>query len=243
MAPIPPPVPAAAVLDHVPEGADIIVPLANGDVVIRRAKGNSLYDAYHLPGMKLGQTNVRRDEGRRAERETRHAESRAAWRAWLVEHHGTERGVWLCSWKAATGRPTCAYADAVEEALCFGWIDSTVNTLDDERGLQLMTPRKPKSSWTRLNRQRVAELEAAGLMTDAGRRVVEAAQASGWWTLYDTVEDLIEPPGLAAALDKATIAPLAVPLVANITARLEMLSSQTSGAVAIAAFSGTGLCG
>ena len=130
-----------------------------------------------------------------------HAESRAAWRAWLVEHHGTERGVWLCSWKAATGRPTCAYADAVEEALCFGWIDSTVNTLDDERGLQLMTPRKPKSSWTRLNRQRVAEMEAAGLMTDAGRRVVEAAQASGWWTLYDTVEDLIEPPELAAALD------------------------------------------
>ena len=65
-----------------------------------------------------------------------HAESRAAWRAWLVEHHGTERGVWLCSWKAATGRPTCAYADAVEEALCFGWIDSTVNTLDDERGMQ-----------------------------------------------------------------------------------------------------------
>ena len=130
-----------------------------------------------------------------------HAESRAAWRAWLVEHHGTERGVWLCSWKAATGRPTCAYADAVEEALCFGWIDSTVNTLDDERGMQLMTPRKPKSSWTRLNRQRVAEMEAAGLMTDAGRRVVEAAQASGWWTLYDTVEDLIEPPELAAALD------------------------------------------
>ena len=130
-----------------------------------------------------------------------HAESRAAWRAWLVEHHGTERGVWLCSWKAATGRPTCAYADAVEEALCFGWIDSTVNTLDDERGLQLMTPRKPKSSWTRLNRQRVAEMEAAGLMTDAGRRVVEAAQASGWWTLYDTVEDLIEPPELATALD------------------------------------------
>lgn len=130
-----------------------------------------------------------------------HAESRAAWRAWLAEHHSTERGVWLCSWKAATGRPTCAYADAVEEALCFGWIDSTVNTLDDERGLQLMTPRKPKSSWTRLNRQRVAAMEAAGLMTDAGRRVVDAAQASGWSTLYDTVEDLIEPQELAAALD------------------------------------------
>jgi uncharacterized protein YdeI (YjbR/CyaY-like superfamily) len=130
-----------------------------------------------------------------------HAETRAAWRAWLAAHHATERGVWLCSWKKVTGRPVCPYPEAVEEALCFGWIDSTVNTLDDERGLQLMTPRKPKSSWTRLNKQRVADMEAAGLMTDAGRRAVEVAQANGWWTLFDQVEDMIEPPDLAAALD------------------------------------------
>ena len=94
-----------------------------------------------------------------------------------------------------------AYADLVEEAICFGWIDSTVNTLDDERGLQLMTPRKPKSGWTRLNRQRVAALEAQGRMTDAGRRAVEAAKANGWWTIYDAVEDLLEPDDLADALD------------------------------------------
>jgi uncharacterized protein YdeI (YjbR/CyaY-like superfamily) len=130
-----------------------------------------------------------------------HAESRAAWRAWLDAHHASERGVWLCSWKKPTGRPVCPYPDAVEEALCFGWIDSTVNTLDDERGLQLMTPRKPKSSWTRLNKQRVADMEAAGLMTDAGRRAVAAAQANGYWTLFDQVEDLVEPPDLVAALD------------------------------------------
>jgi uncharacterized protein YdeI (YjbR/CyaY-like superfamily) len=90
----------------------------------------------------------------------------------------------------------------VEEAICFGWIDSTVNSLDDARGLQLMTPRKPKSGWTRLNRQRVADLEAAGLMTDAGRRAVEVAQANGWWTIYDPVEDLVEPDDLALALDE-----------------------------------------
>jgi uncharacterized protein YdeI (YjbR/CyaY-like superfamily) len=130
-----------------------------------------------------------------------HAESRVAWRAWLTVNHASERGVWLCSWRPRTGRPACPYPEAVEEALCFGWIDSTVNTLDDERGLQLMTPRKPKSSWTRLNKQRVADMEAAGLMTDAGRRVVEVAQANGYWTLFDDVEDLIEPPDLAAALD------------------------------------------
>lgn len=130
-----------------------------------------------------------------------HAETRAQWRAWLERHHATERGVWLCSWRPSTGKPACPYPDAVEEALCFGWIDSTVNVLDDERALQLMTPRKPKSSWTRLNRQRVEAMEAAGLMTDAGRRAVEVARQNGWWTIYDTVEDLIEPPDLAAALD------------------------------------------
>ncbi len=130
-----------------------------------------------------------------------HAETRAQWRAWLEANHGSERGVWLCSWRSATGRPACPYPEVVEEALCFGWIDSTVNILDEERGLQLITPRKAKSSWTRLNRQRVAAMEAAGLMTDAGRRAVAVAQANGWWTLLDPVEDLLEPDDLAAALD------------------------------------------
>lgn len=130
-----------------------------------------------------------------------HAEGRSAWRAWLDANHASERGVWLCSWRTQTSKPAVPYAEAVEEAICFGWIDSTVNVFDEERALQLMTPRKPKSAWTRLNRRRVAELEAAGLMTDAGRRAVDAARASGWWTIYDPVEDLIEPPELAAALD------------------------------------------
>ena len=130
-----------------------------------------------------------------------HAESRAQWRAWLTANHDSERGVWLCSWKPSTGKPACPYPDAVEEAISFGWIDSTVNTLDDERRLQLMTPRKPKSTWTRLNRERVAQLESAGLMTDAGRRAVAIAQQNGWWTILDPVEDLIEPDALASALD------------------------------------------
>jgi uncharacterized protein YdeI (YjbR/CyaY-like superfamily) len=130
-----------------------------------------------------------------------HAETRAAWRAWLEQNHASVRGVWLASWRNSTGRPAVPYPEVVEEALCFGWIDSTVNILDEERGLQLLTPRKPRSTWTRLNRQRVAELEAAGLMTEAGRRAVEVARANGWWTILDPVEDLIEPADLAAALD------------------------------------------
>ena len=138
-----------------------------------------------------------------------HAESRGQWRAWLEVHHDDLPGVWLCSWKPATGRPACPYPAVVEEAICFGWIDSTASRLDDDRGLQLLTPRKAKSTWTRLNRQRVADMEAAGLMTDAGRRAVDIAKANGWWTILDPVEDLVEPDDLAAALDRVPAARLA----------------------------------
>jgi uncharacterized protein YdeI (YjbR/CyaY-like superfamily) len=130
-----------------------------------------------------------------------HPADLAAWRAWLAASSDTARGVWVVSWRKASGRAPVAYEDLVEEAICFGWIDSTVNVLDEDRGLQLMTPRRPRSGWTRLNRQRAAALEVAGRMTEAGRRVVEAAKANGSWTLYDTVEDLAEPDDLAAALD------------------------------------------
>jgi uncharacterized protein YdeI (YjbR/CyaY-like superfamily) len=130
-----------------------------------------------------------------------HPPDLAAWRAWLEANHDGVRGVWVASWRKASGRDTPPYEALVEEALCFGWIDSTVNVLDDERALQLMTPRKPKSGWTRLNRERVAALESQGRMTDAGRRAVETAKANGWWTIYDPVEDLIEPDDLAEALD------------------------------------------
>ena len=130
-----------------------------------------------------------------------HPRDLAAWRAWLATHHDTARGVWVAAWRKASGRDSLPYEALVEEALCFGWIDSTVNVLDDERSLQLMTPRKPRSGWTRRNRERVAALESQGRMTDAGRRAVETAKANGWWTIYDAVEDLIEPEDLAAALN------------------------------------------
>jgi uncharacterized protein YdeI (YjbR/CyaY-like superfamily) len=135
-----------------------------------------------------------------------HPPDLAAWRSWLAAHHDRGRGVWVGSWRKASGRDRVPYAELVEEAICFGWIDSTVNILDEERGLQLMTPRRPKSGWTRLNRNRVAALEAEGRMTDAGRRAVEVARANGWWTLYDAVEDLVEPDDLAEALDASPAA-------------------------------------
>lgn len=130
-----------------------------------------------------------------------HAESRDEWRAWLENNHGSTRGVWLCSWRNTIDRPRCPYPDAVEEAIAFGWIDSTASNLDEDRSLQLFTPRRGKSAWTRLNRRRASDMEARGLMTDAGRKAIAAAKANGWWTIADPVEDLIEPPELAAALD------------------------------------------
>ena len=135
-----------------------------------------------------------------------HPRTLASWRSWLSANHERERGVWVVTWRKPSGRPAVPYVELVEEALCFGWIDSTVNVLDDDRRLQLMTPRKAKSGWTRLNRARVASLEQQGRMTDAGRRAVEAAKANGWWTIADSVEDLIEPPELADALDRSPAA-------------------------------------
>ena len=114
--------------------------------------------------------------------------------------------MWVASWRKASGRDRVGLRGLVEEAICFGWIDSTVNILDDERGLQLMTPRKAEERLDPAEPAAGRRARGQGRMTDAGRRAVEAAQANGWWTLYDPVEDLIEPDDLAAALDAAPAA-------------------------------------
>ena len=94
--------------------------------------------------------------------------SSAEWRAWLAEHHGRETGIWLVFWKKHTGKTAVSYQDAVDEALCFGWIDTLVRRLDADRYAQKFTPRKPKSNWTEANRRIFARLVAAGRMTPAG---------------------------------------------------------------------------
>jgi uncharacterized protein YdeI (YjbR/CyaY-like superfamily) len=128
-----------------------------------------------------------------------HIERREEWRAWLAEHHASSVGAWLVSWKTATGRPAVGYDAAVEEALCFGWIDSLARTLDDERSMLLFTPRKPGSRWSRRNKERVARLLAAGLIEPAGAAVIEAARADGLWIALDDVENHVVPEDLAAA--------------------------------------------
>ena len=108
-----------------------------------------------------------------------HPADLAAWRAWLAVNHDTTRGVWVASWRKGSGREPVAYEELVEEAICFGWIDSTVNVLDDDRALQLMKPRKPKSSRTRLNRRRVPALDAPGRTRRCGRTAPRGGRAHG----------------------------------------------------------------
>lgn len=130
-----------------------------------------------------------------------HLETRDQWREWLATHHGSSPGIWLVTWRKGAGPPVLGYDDIVEEALCFGWVDSRPGKVDDRRTRILVTPRKPGSSWSRPNKERVERLAAAGLLAPAGQAAVEAAQADGSWSRLDAVEDLVVPDDLAAAFD------------------------------------------
>jgi uncharacterized protein YdeI (YjbR/CyaY-like superfamily) len=106
---------------------------------------------------------------------------RPAWRAWLEQHHAAEPSVWLVLPKKRSTYVGPSYDEAVEEALCFGWVDSRTRSLDEERTQLYFTPRKPRSNWSASNRARVERLERDGLMRDVGHRAVENAKANGLW--------------------------------------------------------------
>jgi len=125
---------------------------------------------------------------------------RAAWRAWLASNHATATGVWAVTYRRAAGKPVVGYDDLVEEALCFGWIDSRPGKLDAERTMLRFTPRKRGSAWSRPNKDRVERLIADDSMTAAGLRAVEAARADGSWDALNEVDELRVPDDLAAAL-------------------------------------------
>lgn len=126
--------------------------------------------------------------------------SRAAWRAWLGENHATAPHAWLVTRKKAAGGPALTYAEAVEEALCVGWVDSVPRALDAERSMLYFAPRQRGSGWSRPNKERARRLEATGRMLPAGQARVDAARADGSWTLLDDVENGVVPDDLARAL-------------------------------------------
>ena len=125
---------------------------------------------------------------------------RKALRAWLAKNHDKSSGIWLIYYKKGSGTQRLDYNDAVEEALCYGWIDSLMQPLDDERYLQLFTPRKPKSRWSKTNKERVERLVNSGLMTPIGMAKIEAARKDGSWAQLDHVDKLELPPDLKKAM-------------------------------------------
>jgi uncharacterized protein YdeI (YjbR/CyaY-like superfamily) len=135
-----------------------------------------------------------------AEIATYHPKTRAEWRAWLEKNHATSPGVWLVYYKKESGWARVSYDDAVEEALCFGWIDNVARALDAERSMLRFSPRKPKSAWSKLNKGRVGRLIRVGLMTPAGLAKINAAKRDGSWSALDVVERLVVPPDLKTAL-------------------------------------------
>lgn len=126
--------------------------------------------------------------------------SLADWREWLAANHGTDAGVWLVTFKKATGRQAFPPEAAIEEALSFGWIDSLPRALDAERTMLWFSPRKASSGWSGVNKRRVERLIAEGRMQPAGWRAIEVAKANGAWERLDAATQLEVPADLEAAL-------------------------------------------
>jgi uncharacterized protein YdeI (YjbR/CyaY-like superfamily) len=107
--------------------------------------------------------------------------SREAWETWLEEHHATSDGLWLKLAKKGSGLETVSLAEALDVALCYGWIDSQADSFDDQHWLLRLTPRRPRSKWSKVNRVKVSRLIEEGRMKPAGLREVERAKAEGRW--------------------------------------------------------------
>ncbi|HRG79878.1 MAG TPA: YdeI/OmpD-associated family protein [Cyclobacteriaceae bacterium] len=125
--------------------------------------------------------------------------SRLAWRKWLEQNHTIHASIWLIIAKKGSGLPTLSLDDVVEEALCFGWIDSVPNKLDESRYKILLSPRKPKSNWSKINKMRANKMIKAGLMTDAGMKLIKLAKKTGTWNALENVDNLIIPDDLKDA--------------------------------------------
>jgi len=125
--------------------------------------------------------------------------SQADWRKWLIENHTAKQSVWLVYHKIKSNVPSISWSQAVDEALCFGWIDSTARPIDDLTFMQFFCKRKPNSAWSKINKAKVERLINEGLMTQAGFNSIEKAKQNGSWIILDGVEELKIPKDLSAA--------------------------------------------
>lgn len=126
------------------------------------------------------------------------------WRAWLHQNHNNTTGIYLIFYKVEHKMPSMRWEEAVRVALCYGWIDSTVKSLGDGKRRQYFCPRKPKSVWSKVNKDHLKELEAAGLMHESGLKVIAIAKENGSWTALDDVENGVVPNDLQHAFDRNT---------------------------------------
>ena len=128
--------------------------------------------------------------------ETFYPKSQTEWREWLLENHSSKLSVWIIFYKKKSEQSTITWSQSVDEALCFGWIDSVKKKLDDERSIQFFSKRKPNGTWSKINKAKVEQLIATGKMTKAGHDVISSAKQNGSWTILDDVEELIIPKDL-----------------------------------------------
>ncbi|RZK42423.1 MAG: hypothetical protein EOO90_07355 [Pedobacter sp.] len=133
------------------------------------------------------------------EPETFCPKNRTEWRDWLNKNSLGKQSVWLIYFKKSSQTPSISYSEAVDEALCFGWIDSTRKSLDEERFMQFFCKRKPNSGWSKINKGKIEVLTKQGLMTKAGQDSIETAKQNGSWTILDEVEELLIPQDLELA--------------------------------------------
>lgn len=140
------------------------------------------------------------------EYKTTHPKTRHQWRQWLENNHLTSPGVWMIYYKKETGKRSFTYSEAVDEALCFGWIDSLPRKLDDERAMLKFTPRKPKSVWSQLNKKKIEILIRENRMTTAGLAKIEQAKKDGSWEILSSsdfhADNKTMPPELEKAFSK-----------------------------------------
>jgi uncharacterized protein YdeI (YjbR/CyaY-like superfamily) len=125
--------------------------------------------------------------------------SKLEWRKWLQKNHQSKQSVWLVFYNKSSTKPTISWSEAVDEALCFGWIDSKKIAIDTETSHQFFSKRKAKSTWSKINKNKIANLITDGLMAEAGLQSIEVAKQNGSWTILDEVEELIIPKDLEKA--------------------------------------------
>lgn len=137
---------------------------------------------------------------------TFHAKTRKAWRKWLEKNHQSEKSIWLIIYRKESETPSIYYPEAVDEALCFGWIDSKPNKRDENSYYQFFAKRNPKSNWSKVNKEKVTKLIEQGLMHSSGLSMIEIAQQNGTWTALDEVENIKIPEDLQIQFNKNKIA-------------------------------------